>query len=310
MNDYSSLTKVLRDINQINFVRIFIIIIGAWVVMRMVERAVPWLAERLGGRFRLYILPSIPVLRLLIINVALILLVPTIIEPTLQNLAAIFAALAIALGFAVKDFGSSLVAGIVAIYERPYRPGDWVKIDRAYGEVKTVGLRAMRLVTPDDDTVTIPHLKFWDTNIYNANDGRRDLMCVTDFYLHPHHDGALVRRKLRDVALTSPYLNHERPIVVVLKEEVWGTHYKVRAYPGSSFNSSAILRCGARRPCLKWGWSWAGVPLERGRWFPPVIAKNLCRGLSAAPTRTFELPWAQLQPEDYLQSLKQFHVFV
>lgn len=231
MNDYPSLTKVIRDIHQINFLGIVAVLVGAWVLIRLEERLIPWLAERLGGRFRLYILPSIPVLRLLIINLAIILAVPMLIEPTLQNIAAIFAALAIALGFAVKDFGSSLVAGIVAIYERPYRPGDWVKIDQAYGEVKTVGLRAMRLVTPDDDTVTIPHLKFWDTNIYNANDGRRDLMCVADFFLHPHHDGAMVRRKLHDVALTSPYLNHERPIVVVLEEKEWGTHYKVRAYP-------------------------------------------------------------------------------
>ncbi|MDI6854198.1 MAG: mechanosensitive ion channel [Deltaproteobacteria bacterium] len=277
MNDYSSLTKVLRDINQINFVRIFIIIIGAWVVMRMVERAVPWLAERLGGRFRLYILPSIPVMRLLIINVALILLVPTIIEPTLQNLAAIFAALAIALGFAVKDFGSSLVAGIVAIYERPYRPGDWVKIDRAYGEVKTVGLRAMRLVTPDDDTVTIPHLKFWDTNIYNANDGRRDLMCVTDFYLHPHHDGALVRRKLRDVALTSPYLNHERPIVVVLKEEVWGTHYKVRAYPidcREQFQFISDIAVRGKAALLEMGVELGWRPLGAGAMVPAGDSKE------------------------------------
>jgi small conductance mechanosensitive channel len=231
MPQADTLNKIFRDVQQIDFLKIIIIIAVAWLSIKLLERFLPWLAERLTGRLRLYILPSVPVLRLLILIVAVVEIVPLIIEPTFQNLVTFLGAAGIALGFALKDYASSLMAGIVALYERPYRVGDWVEIDGAYGEVIYVGLRMLRLVTPDDTVVTIPNLKLWQTNIFNDNDGRRELMCVADFYLEPQHDGSQVRQSLHDVALTSPYVNLERPILVIVAEKPWGTHYKIKAYP-------------------------------------------------------------------------------
>jgi len=231
MQDYSSVVSAIKDFQQINFIQIIFIIAGAWLLIRLTEWLAFYLAKRLGGRFRLYLLPSVPVLRLFILILAVYFIVPLVVEPTFQNLVAILGATAVAVGFAVKDYVSSLIAGIVVIYERPYRPGDWVQVDNAYGEVNHVGLRAMRMVTPDDTTVTIPHTKFWNTNIYNANNGRRDLQCIAHFYLNLQQESAAVRKKLHDVALTSPYLNHNRPVTVIVKEEPWGTHFQLKAYP-------------------------------------------------------------------------------
>lgn len=227
----TDLTRIFKNLHQIDLVRIFLIVAVAWVLTRAVERLLPWLAQRVTGRLRPYILPSVPVLRLLILIGAIVAVIPLVIEPTFQNLIAILGAVGLALGFALKDYASSIVAGIVALYERPYRPGDWVQVNGAYGEVKSVGLRAFRLVTPDDTTVTIPNIKIWQTNIYNANDGRRDLMCVANFYLEPRHDAALVRQVLNDTILTSPFVNLTRPRMVIVEEKPWGTHYQVKAYP-------------------------------------------------------------------------------
>ena len=158
-------------------------------------------------------------------------IIPLFINPTPENLLAISGTLAVALGFAFKDYASSLIAGVVALYERPYRNGDWVKIEDTYGEVQSHDLRTVQILTPDDTLVAIPHGKMWATAIYNGNCGQRDLMCVADFYLHPDHDGILVRQKLRDVAIASPYLNFDRPVIVVAAEQPWGTHYRLKAYP-------------------------------------------------------------------------------
>lgn len=124
-----------------------------------------------------------------------------------------------------------LIAGVVAIFERPYRPGDWVRIGDDYGEVRSVGLRAITVQTADDNAVVIPHGRLWTDNVSNSNDGAKTLMCVADFYLQPRHDAALIRTLLRDVALTSAYLDYAQPIIVVLSVKPWGTHYKLRAYP-------------------------------------------------------------------------------
>jgi small conductance mechanosensitive channel len=227
----TELEQFFKNLSQINLVRIFLVVVVAWFLIRLEERLFPWLAQRVSSRLRLYILPLVPVLRLLILIVAIISIIPLVIKPTVQNLFTILAAAGLALGLALKDYASSIVAGIVAMYERPYRPGDWVEVDGAYGEVMSVSLRAFRLVTPDDTTVTIPNIKLWQSNIFNANDGQRDLMCVANFFLEPRHDAASVRQRLHDVTLTSPYLNFARPCTVIVMEEPWGTHYKIRAYP-------------------------------------------------------------------------------
>lgn len=225
------LGQVFRPLQEINALTIIAVVAAAWLLVAVVERLFPWIAGRLPPRFRLYILPFVPGLRLVILAGALAQIATEIIWPAPENLFALFGAAGVALGFAFKDYVSSLVAGVVATYERPYRPGDWVRIGDVYGEVHSVGLRAIEVFTSDDTMVTIPHSKIWTEAVWNANDGARDHMCVADFYLDPDHDAAAVRERLRDVALTSPYLNLERRLSVSVREEPFATHYRVKAYP-------------------------------------------------------------------------------
>ena len=154
-----------------------------------------------------------------------------IVKPTPQNLLTIAGALAVAIGFAFKDYASSIVAGMVALYERPYRPGDWVQIGNSYGEVRDVGLRAVRIVTLEEASVTIPHLRIWTDNITSVNYGKRDHMVVVDFYVTADHNSQHVCNVLADVALTSPYTHVERPIRAVVFARPWATQYRLMAYP-------------------------------------------------------------------------------
>lgn len=229
--DKADYSRIFYPFGEIDFGLIAFIVVAGIALILLVQRFFPWVASRLPGRFRLYILPLAPILRIVIVFCTVLVVTPLVIKPTARNFFALFGALGLALGFAFKDYVSGLIAGLVAIYEQPYRTGDWVSIDGVYGEVQSMGLRSLRIVTPDDTMVTIPHSKIWNGVIHNANNGKRDHMCVTDFYLHPVHNGALVRQKLQDVALTSPYLQLKRPITVVTAERPWGTHYRLKAYP-------------------------------------------------------------------------------
>ncbi|MCS3702498.1 mechanosensitive ion channel family protein [Salinibacter ruber] len=224
-------TDILQEIQVGGLLAIAAIAGIAVGLTLLVQRYGPRLAEQVPGRYRLSVLALVPLLRLLIIAAALVLIIPQLIEPTFENLVAVLGAVGLALGFALKDYVSSLIAGIVVIYEGAYRPGDWVEVEGEYGEVRAVGMRAMEMVTPDDTVIVVPHQALWTGLIHNANDGTQNLQCVADFYLDPEHDGRPVRRLLRDIALTSPYLQIERPIDVVAAERPWGTHYRLKAYP-------------------------------------------------------------------------------
>ena len=156
--------------------------------------------------------------------------VPLLIEPKFQNVIALVASVGVALAFAFKDYASCLVAGLVTVAENTYQPGDWIEVDGTYGEVKSIGVRAVRLVTPDETEVSIPHQRLWSASIFNASSGNRSLLCVADFYLHPEHDASSVRQRLAEVATTSPYRKPETPVTVIILEKPWGTHYRLKAY--------------------------------------------------------------------------------
>jgi small conductance mechanosensitive channel len=231
MSDGQDLARLFNPLDSGDLIQLGLILLAIALLITGSQRLLSWIAGRLHGRPHYYVLALIPALRLLILVGAVPLIVPIVIEPSLRNMVAVLGAVGLAIGFALKDYVSSLIAGVVATVELDYRPGDWIRLGGIYGEVKKVGMRTVEIVTPDDDLVSIPHLKLWSEPIHNANNGAPTLQCVADFYLQPEHDAARVCRVLWDVALTSPFLQLDQPLAVVAQERPWGTHYLIRAYP-------------------------------------------------------------------------------
>lgn len=231
MGTHPDIAEVFKTLSGSAVMVIGGIIAGAVLLILVSERALPWLANRLHGKHRIRLLAAVPLVRLLISGCAVVLVIPRLVEPTVQNMVAILGAVGLAVGFAVKDYVSSIIAGIVAVNEMTYRTGDWVTVGDDYGEITHIGMRALEILTPDDTVVVIPHQQLWNEPIHNANDGGPNLMCVINFYLDPDHDAAAIRDLLHDVALTSPFLQAGQPIRVTVRETYRGTHYRLKAYP-------------------------------------------------------------------------------
>lgn len=230
MEDFG-IAAALKTLTSESLIEALLMVVAASVLIAALQAVLPRIARQFGGKVRLYMLASVPLLRLLIIIVTITLVVPTLIQPTFENMVAIFGALALALGFAFKDYANSLIAGIVTLYEMPYRPGDWIDVDGRYGEVRSIGTRAAKIVTPDDTVVIIPHGRLWNGLIANGNDGTHHLMCVTEFFLAPGHDVTSVLACLRDVGMVSPLTKTYLPVTVVSEQQPWGFRYALKAYP-------------------------------------------------------------------------------
>lgn len=230
-NSELTLLRALSNWHQIPLVQIALIVLAAWLANLFIRRCVPALVRWIRPNTRFFLLPWVPLLRLCIIVAAAITITPLVIQPTPQNLLALFGTVALAIGFGFKDFVSSLLAGIVMLVERPYRVGDWVQIGETYGEITHIDLRTVSIRTPDDNLVLIPHATLWTKPLANATCGQHDLLCETQFFLHPDHDGPAVRDALHEVTLASPYLHADRKIVVVAAQLPFGLRYKIKAYP-------------------------------------------------------------------------------
>lgn len=229
--DISRPARLLNDIQDIGFVQIAMILVGSFALLWLIKRTLPFIAERVPSKVRMIVLGAVPILRLIVIIGATLWIIPLVFNLTMQNFIVMAGAASVAIGFAFKDYVSSLIAGIVALFERPYGAGDWVRIDDDYGEVVDVGFRTIRLRTAADDLITVPHEKIWSGNIANSNDGATTVMCIAHFYLLPDHDPARVEAALIDVGLTSAYLDYAEPVFVILEDTVFGSHYQLKAYP-------------------------------------------------------------------------------
>ena len=206
------------------------VLLLAQLLILVMRRTLRRAAETAEPRRRLTILRIMPITRLLIRTAAILAVVPLLVEPTVPNLLALSAGLGLALAYTLKDYGSSVAAGLAAVLENTYQPGDWIEIDGTYGEVKSMAGRAVHLVTADDTEVIIPHSRLWSTSIFNSSSGSRSLLCIANFYLHPDHDASAVQEGLKQVAVSSSYRAPESPVAVIVLEKPWGTHYRVKAY--------------------------------------------------------------------------------
>ncbi len=241
MNEPNRGLAFLRDLNWGHILVVVAVLIVCSLLVMAVRRIVHAVAEGASSHRRLLILRMAPIARLLIWTVGLAIIVPVLVEPTFENVVALVATLGLAIAFAIKDYVSCVIAGVVTIIENIYQPGDWIEIDGHYGEVTAIGTRAVRIVTADDTEIVIPHARLWSSSVFNASGGQRSLLCVTDFYLRADHDGTAVRLALLEIAETSSYRKPKTPVKVVAAETPWGTHYKMKAYVTESREQFAMI---------------------------------------------------------------------
>ncbi|MBF2056418.1 MAG: mechanosensitive ion channel family protein [Cyanobacterium sp. T60_A2020_053] len=221
-------------VNKITWQKILfglVAIFIAYGATTVIQKVTNWLAEKVPRSYRLLIKQSLPFWKGLILVITIAYLVHLFLNLSEANLIALTGTLAVALGFAFKDYISSIIAGVVALFETPYRVGDRISIADHYGEVVGYGLRGIQIQTPDDNLVTIPHNKTWTEPISNANAGELEAQVATEFFLDHQADHEKVIDILYQAAYSSRYTQLKLPIVVVMKEEIWGTRFKLRCYP-------------------------------------------------------------------------------
>ncbi|MGV2827576.1 mechanosensitive ion channel family protein [Myxosarcina sp. GI1(2024)] len=223
--------ELVSKITTWKITQALIVILLAFVVIKLIDKSIIWLSERTAKEWRLRIKQSLPLLRTVVLVFTVVTLMNLFLNLSRDNILAITGTIAVALGFAFKDYASSIIAGIVGLFEAPYRVGDRVKIGEHYGEVVSYGLRSIRLKTPDDNLITIPHNKIWTEAIANANTGELEAQVVTEFFFAHEVDVQLIKKILYRVAQTSKYTALKMPIVVIMAAKPWGVQFKLKCYP-------------------------------------------------------------------------------
>jgi potassium efflux system protein len=153
------------------------------------------------------------------------------------NIAIIAGALSVGIGFGLQNIVNNFISGIILLFERPIRTGDWVVVGNTEGYVRKISIRSTQIETFDRADVIVPNSEFISNQVTNwmlRDPWGRVIVPIGVAY---GSDVELVRDLLLQVA-------REHPLVITDSTRVSSPRVMFRSFGDSSLNFE--LRCFIR----------------------------------------------------------------
>lgn len=147
-------------------VALFLFFIGKWLIGKIRK-----LADKIMSRRQMDValrgfLKN--VLDFFLFLLLIILIINTVGAQTI-SIAALIGSAGLAIGLAVKDNLANFAGGVMLLFNKPFRSGDYIEAQSLAGTVQTIGILYTTLTTPDNKTVYIPNGPLSTGNIVNYN---------------------------------------------------------------------------------------------------------------------------------------------
>lgn len=204
-----------------------VVLVLTWFAVRTVTATL----HRMGNRWtdrRLLLHQIATAARFLFYLIGIVIAVALSVRLSREVVIALTGTAAVTIGLALKDITASVIAGIIIIIDRPFQVGDRVTFAGVYGEISAIGLRSVRLVTLDDNVVTIPNNKFLTDVVASGNWGALDMMIQMDFHVGLDQDIALAKQLVEEALTSNRYVFTKKPWTVLVNQVVEGNYLAVR----------------------------------------------------------------------------------
>ena len=89
----------------------------------------------------------------------------------LTNFALIAGALSVGVGLGLQNVVNNFVSGIILLFERPIKVGDWVVINGEEGKIKQINIRSTEVETFKRSSLIIPNASLLSTTVTNLTHG-------------------------------------------------------------------------------------------------------------------------------------------
>lgn len=229
-----NLSTLITNYENINTNAVFLsfaVIILAIVLSKMVTFLLTKISDK-SWKYRLYLKTIIPLSKVIIYSLAVYYILASVFALSFDQLMLVSGLIGAAIGFGMRNLFENIAAGIIIVIEKTYQVGDRIQMGNYYGEVKDIGLRATRIVTPNDDLVSAPNNLVFTESVASGNSGNSEMMATLDIYIENDSDVDLAMKILREAVVTSRfvYISPTRPVVILLNDYPFYKGLKARSY--------------------------------------------------------------------------------
>ncbi|MDW3197654.1 MAG: mechanosensitive ion channel [Cytophagales bacterium] len=222
INQSNSFTSPPPIQELISFPKIFwslVLALIGYLFIRFSIKTLVLFAER-NARYRITIRSFIPVVKIFGWITVVFLIVAGIFQPPAATLLAFSASIGVAVGFASQDILKNIFGGIVILLDRPFKSGDKIEVGGHYGEVVEIGLRSTRIITPDDNLVSVPNSEIMNHSVSNANAGESNCQVSAEVFLPLNADLQRAKEIGIEAAKVSTFIYLNKPVGVIFTQEL------------------------------------------------------------------------------------------
>ena len=246
-------------------VYIAIVLVFAWVVYRIIRQIILLVLK--SRRSNRYGRTSIQFLRnsikFFIGVIAIVFIIMTI--PTLRSKATIIFSgagiIAAILGFAAQAALSNLIAGVFIVIFKPFRVGDYIKLDEArVGIVEDITLRHTVINNFENKRLIIPNSVISTDSILNHTIQDSHILSFNNFKIGLRADIDLARKIIQDEAVKLPTVIKTKPdsSIDVRVIDIHEKYIHIRAYvwmnePFQEFKTKCALKEAVHKRFIKEG---------------------------------------------------------
>lgn len=145
-------------------VALLIFYMGRWLIHRLTKLSGRVMVKRVEDIALRSFLMNIIYITLFAI---LIILIINIVGTKTVSIAALIGSVGLAVGLAVKDNLANFAGGVMLLFNKPFRGGNYIEAQGVGGTVQSIGILYTTLITPENKTIHIPNGPLSTGNITN-----------------------------------------------------------------------------------------------------------------------------------------------
>lgn len=139
-------------------------------------------------------------------------IIAVVLNQTLTSLLATSGVLAMIIGLAIQANIANIFSGIILNVERPFRVGDYIKINNVVGQVKDITWRTVRVESSDGPIVSLANSKVSESFMENYSAAPHGLKTETLFYVPPNISPERVQAIINEAIGKAKSINKDDPV--------------------------------------------------------------------------------------------------